>query len=99
MATFSEMKYGLDEIARKTNRARDFVFAARKELTRAQSDLGAMLADYNGLVAEINAVATNNPEDAIYQHVKLEKDKLVADFQELKTYVDDLITAFDGVSE
>jgi len=99
MATFSDMKYALDEIARKNTRARQLTEAARKELIRVQSDLGSMLADYSGMSAEIDQVAIDNPADDAYLMLKNEKDKLVTDFQNLKTYVDALVIAFDGVSE
>ena len=99
MATFSDMKYALDEISRKNARGRELINAARTGLVRVQSDLGSMTAEYTAIISEINQAAIDNPEDIAYQTAKSEKDKLVANFQSLKTYVDDLIIAFDGVTE
>lgn len=99
MSTFSDMKYALDEIARKNARGRQLIGVARKELIRVQSDLSGMTEEYSAMVTAINQAAINNPTDEIYLMTKKEKDKLVADFQNLKIYADDLITAFDAVVE
>jgi len=99
MATFSEMKYALDEIARKNARAREILANGRTQIVRAQTDLGEMTSDYSGIVSDINQAAVDNPTDTAYTVLKAEKDKLVADFQDLKTYADALVTAYDGVSE
>ena len=99
MATFSDMKYALDEISRKNARGRQLIEAAHTDLVRVQSDLGAMTAEYTAIIGEINQAAIDNPSDVAYQMAKSEKDKLVANFQSLKTYTDALIVAFDGVTE
>lgn len=99
MSTFSDMKYALDEISRKNARGRQLIEAARAGLARVQSDLGAMTSEYTSIVTDINQAAIANPTDDAYQLLKSEKDKLVADFQDLKGYTDDLIVAFDAVVE
>jgi len=99
MATFSQIKSGLDEIAAKNERNRTIIESSRSSLGVAQTNLSKMLTDYSQLVADINQTAIDNPTDDAYRLAKSEKDKLVADFQALKTYVDSLIVAYDAVNE
>ena len=99
MTTYSEIISALDEIAESNVRNRQLVTGARDRMSRAQTNLAAMPGSYSGLSAEIDDLATNNPSDEAWQDVRRVKDKLVADFQNLKTYVDALLVAFDGVTE
>ena len=99
MTTFSQMKFDLDEIAKKTTRGRTIIQNARKALVSANSELSAIQADYSGLIADIDQAVLDNPADSVLEMVKGEKDKLVVDFIALKSYCNDLITAFDGVVE
>jgi len=99
MATFSQIKSALDEIANKNARNRRFLENARGSLVTAQSNLVAMPADYASIVADINQAAIDNPSDEAYLLAKSEKDKLAADFQNLRTYADNLIDAYDAVTE
>ena len=98
-ATYSQMKNALDEIARKNDEYRKQLGVSRAKLASAYSGLDSMLSDYTQIVSEIETAFTNNPDDLAYEILKVEKDKLVADFQSLKTYANNLITAFDGVVE
>ena len=97
MATFSDMKYALDEIAKHTSMNKATIERARKSLVDAQYNLNAMQTKYSGVVSDINQAAIENPGDVAYEMAKSEKDKLVADFQELKAYAENLIIAFDSV--
>lgn len=98
-STFSQIKSGLDDISSKNSKNRSMLSSSRASLLSAQANLAGMTAAYSGLVADINDAATANPTDEAYQLAKSEKDKLVSDFQSLKTYCDALIAAFDGVTE
>ena len=97
MATFSDMKYALDEIAKHTSMNKAAIERARKSLVDAQYNLNAMQTKYSGVVSDINQAAIENPGDVAYEMAKSEKDKLVADFQALKAYAENLIIAFDSV--
>lgn len=97
--TYSQIKSGLDDVATRTSGNRSTINRARTFLTNAQTDLSAMPLAYTGLATEINTLAAANPTDAAYQLALNEKNKLVADFQTLKAYVDTLIAAFDAVAE
>lgn len=99
MTTYSELLVSMDEIAARTVRNREHVVAAKTRLVRAQTDLAAMQSEYSAISTEINTLATNNPSDEALQDLKRVKDKLADDFVDLKGYVDDLITAYDGVVE
>jgi hypothetical protein len=99
MSTYSQIKNGLDEISSKNAKNRLFIESARSSLDKALTSLNAMPAEYSDLVLDINNGAIENPDDQAYIFAKAEKDKLVSDFQNLKTYVNNLITAFDAVEE
>lgn len=93
MATYTEVKAGLDEIAQRTQQNAQRVAQARSQLAAAQGDLAAMPGAYGSLVTEINAGGTANPDNPAWQTAVAEKDELVSDFQALKAEVDALVTA------
>ena len=98
MATsYSKMAAKLDEIAEKSVRFEDVIFDGRRRLIHAQTKLTEMQSEYSSLVADINQAAIDNPTDEDYQRAKSIKDKLVIDFQNLKSYATALISAYDGV--
>ena len=99
MATFDQIKSGLNQISNEITRARLNIDKARTYLADAETTLAAMGAKWSGLGSEIDQVAANNPSDDNYKISKGEKDKLVVDFQRLSTYASNLIAAFDGVTE
>lgn len=96
MATYTEVKQALDEIAERTTQNSKRVDQAKQLLSVAQSDLSAMQTAYASIVSEINAAATANPANAAWQTAKAEKDQMVADFQSLKATVDSLVTAVNS---
>lgn len=98
-STFSQIKSGLDEISDRNKRNREHLARARDFIVKAQTDLTTMQTEYSTLVADINQAAIDNPTDQAYQLAKSEKDKLVADFQSLKSYCDSLLASFDAVNE
>ena len=99
MATYSQIKNGLDEIAAKIEQARSYINNGKTSLVRAQTDLGAMPTKWSSLIADINQAAIDNPTDDVYLLSKSEKDKLVSNFQSLKTYADALVVAWDSIEE
>ena len=99
MATYSQIKNVLDEIASKNARNRRYIESAKTQLTTAKTNLSAMVSDYSAIVSDINQAAIDNPSDEAYLLAKSEKDKLVADFQNLKTYAEALIVAYESVTE
>ena len=97
VSTYSEIKNGLDGIADENRQGKVWAENSRTKLVSAQTLLAGMTAKYSALIADINAAVIANPTDEAYLFAKSEKDKLVADFQSLKNYVDALIVAFDAV--
>ena len=93
MATYTEVKTVLDEIAERTTNNGKRVAQARAMMTQAQADLAAMPAAYGTLLTALDAAATANPSNAAWQGAKAEKDQMVADFNALKAAVDALVTA------
>jgi len=93
MATYTEVKQALDEIAERTVRNQQRTTQATDLLVQVQTDLQTMTTAYTTLISELNAEALANPDDMAWQTAKAEKDRLVADFQAFKTTVDALVTA------
>lgn len=83
-ATFSQIKSALDEIAQRIAARRSELQRARTELVGIQTDLTNMATAYSAVIADINAFATANPNDAAAQTALAEKNQLVAEFTALK---------------
>ena len=95
--TFTQAKATLDEIAQRSERNRKGLQNGRNTIASHGGDLTQMEADYGATVTEIDAIALANPGDAVWQSVKAEQDKLVADFNVLKAKSIAMLTAVDGV--
>lgn len=95
--TYTQAKSTLDEIATKSERARQRLDQARALIVNAENELTAMATDYSGFVTELDSAATANPDDAAWQTAKAEKDQMSADFQALKTRATSLKSAYDSV--
>jgi t-SNARE complex subunit (syntaxin) len=93
MATFTEAKTALDEIAERSTRNKQRVDQAKALLSQVQTDLSTMATAYTAIIADIDAAAVANPTNAAWETAKAEKDQLVADFLALQTEVDALVTA------
>jgi hypothetical protein len=96
--TFSERKVALDEIAARIRTDAKRMTNARAQVAEAEADLTTMQTAYTALVADINADAAAFPADAVFAAMKGEKDKLVAEFQALKTKATNTKNAMDGVA-
>lgn len=96
--TYSERKVALDEIAVRIRSNDKRLKDARSQIATAEADLTAMATIYAAIVTDIDASATDNPSDTAYQLQKVEKDKMVSEFNTLKTRSTALKTAFDGVT-
>ena len=99
MATYSQIKNGLDEIASKIEQARSYINNGRTSLVRAQTDLGNMPSKWSALLGEIDQAVTDNPGDAVFETAQAKKTKLIANFQDLKAYADSLVVAWDATEE
>lgn len=93
--TYTEAKSTLDEIAERSERARNRMVAARELLVKAEQELNAMGADYGGFVTELDTAAQAGGE--AWLTAKAEKDEMVADFNVLKARATSLLTAYDSV--
>lgn len=95
--TYSQRKVALDEIADRIQQAAKRMQQGRASYQTAETDLAAMQTAYSEIVSDINADASANPLDQAHQLQKAEKDKLVADFQSLKSTATAVLAAIDGV--
>lgn len=94
--TYTSARVALTEIAQRSDANRKRLDQAKATISAADADLGAMPTAYGTIVTDINAAAAAAPGDAALQALKAEKDKLVADFQALKTEAAALKTAVGG---
>lgn len=98
MATFTQTKAALDEIAVRSEENRKRLERARQLIVSAEADLGAMPAAYLSVITELDTEAAANPNDDAWQTALAEKDQMVADFQVLSTRATALLAAYDTVS-
>jgi hypothetical protein len=96
-STYSDRKVALDEIAERIQANSKRLSQARATVSTAEADLTAMQTAYTSIVQDINTDAAANPADQAYQLQKIEKDKLVSEFQGLKTKATNIKNAIDGV--
>ena len=97
MATYTETKATLDDIAARSENNRKRIESAKSALAQAEADLNGMAAAYSGFVAQLDTDAAANPNDDAWQTALAEKNQMVADFQALKTRATNLVNAVDGL--
>ena len=97
MATYTETKATLDEIANRSEANRKRLEQAKAQIATALADLTAMAAAYNAFVTQLNSDAAANPADDAWQTALAEKNQMVSDFQSLKTRAQAIDTAISGL--
>jgi regulator of protease activity HflC (stomatin/prohibitin superfamily) len=85
MATYSEVKTGLDAIALRISADRDIMKKVKSNAGQASADLAALAADYAAVIAQINAYGTTDASEAF---AKAEFAKLVTEYTALKSLAD-----------
>ena len=90
MATASEIKSGMDDIAVRIAEQRAVVNKAKSNAQIASDALGAIAADYADVIATIDAFAANST-DYFERLAKAEKAKLQAEFVALKAQADAIV--------
>lgn len=89
MATYSQVKSGLDEISQTIVRARYEASRCISKLTGAASALNAIPTDYSDVITTIDGYGTADEAEAA---AKAEKAKLQAEFLALKAEIDAALT-------
>lgn len=97
MATYTETKATLDDIAARSENNRKRIESAKAALATAEADLALMATAYASFVAQLDIDASANPDDSAWQTAKAEKDQMVADFQSLKIRATNMKTAVDAL--
>lgn len=92
MSTYSEMKSKLDEIANELRSYREATARAKGTFTQVSNDLSSLAENYSGIIADINTFAENNSTDVAANVLKAEQDLLLAEYLELKTTIDTLVS-------
>jgi hypothetical protein len=96
MATYTQTKATLDEIAVKSETQRKSLVNARSAVASVEAALQTMQNQYSAFIAEVETDALANPTDPAWQAAKAEKDRLVADFLAVQTKAQAIIIAFDA---
>ena len=97
MATYTETKATLDEIAQRSESNRKRLEQAKGQVAAALSDLSGMAAAYGAFITQLNADAAANPTDDAWKLAKSEKNQLVSDFQALDARAEAMNTAITGL--
>lgn len=87
MATSSEVKAGLDEVANKIRDQRAVVIKARQQASAASAALAGLPTQYGDVVSTVNAYGT---ADAFEANAKAELAKLTTEFNALKAAADQI---------
>lgn len=85
MATPSQVKTALDDVARAIVKGRERMEAAKVSAGEVSAALGALATTYADVVTTVNGYGTSNAFEAA---AKAELAKLVAEFGALKTAAD-----------
>lgn len=85
MATYSEVKTGLDAVAGVISEQRAVMAKVKSNAALASAALAGLPATYSDVVATINAYGTSNAAEAA---AKAELGKLVAEYTTLKGVAD-----------
>jgi len=94
MKTTSEVKSGLDDIARMIRDARQMREQTKARLTQAYNQLNGIPTQYGDLITTIDGYTG---ADAFESNAQAEKQRLAAEFTELKNALEAELTAL-GVS-
>lgn len=87
MATYSEVKSGLDDISAAIRAAKEAYDRAKVHIQGASDSLGNIPTTYSDVITEVNGYT---PTGAFETLAKDEKAKLQAEFQALKATIDAL---------
>ena len=85
MATSSEVKTGLDDIAKAIRTARQSMLVVKSSGATVSTDLAGLATAYAAVIATINGYSTS---DAFESVSKAELAKLTAEFTALKSVAD-----------
>lgn len=91
MASYSEMKAGLDDIAAMIREQRNTLTKAKSNGTSASEALASIPTTFADVIAAIDAIPANTT-NAAEMLLKAEKAKLAAEFGSLKTKADAIAT-------
>lgn len=97
MATPSECRIVLGEVAIIINKHRKGAASLDGTLATAEAELNGLPNTYAEWIAEINAQAAANPDDAAWEGMKAELALFTAEFQDLKAAIAAMRAALAGV--
>lgn len=93
-STISQIKSGLDEIAKKIANERLRLIGSKTSVTLAKTNLAAMPTQFGTLLADILALTGTDPSTVL---AKDERLKLIAEYQALQVIATNAETAIAGI--
>lgn len=91
MATYTEVKRSLDDIAQIINTERQAFASSKARMQASSANLTNILTQYEDVLSTIDAYTGTDAAEALAQD---EKVKLAAEFTALKDDIDALIASF-----
>ena len=91
MATYTEVKRSLDDIAQIINTERQSFASAKARIQTGSANLNSIPTQYADVITTIDAYVGSDAAEAL---AKAEKTKLAAEFTALKADIDAIIAGF-----
>ena len=96
MATTSEVKAGLDDIAKTIRTERQTCAAAKARLTAARGNLDLLPTTFHGVIATIQGYGDADAFEAL---AKAEFAKMTTEFVALRAATDEAVTELANIAE
>lgn len=97
MATYTETKITLDQIAGESDSARRRADNLLAAAVKIQADLADLSTNYAGFVTQLDTDAAASSGDPAWTAAKAEKDRMVSEFVAEKNRVDAMVAALTGL--
>jgi len=95
--TYTQAKATLDTIAQESEHARLALNNIEGDLDMVIQKLNILENTHTTFVSDVDSIALANPDDTVWQSAKAEKDKLVADFVEIRTAATNMKNAINAL--
>lgn len=96
--SFTQLQDVKNRIVRDLAAQQQQLETARGAFTAIKNAMTQLENTYGGWAAEVNTLATANPNDAAVQALKAERDRYVAEFNSTKAKAAELETAIAGIA-
>lgn len=95
--TFCEVEAALDNVRNDVNSNKSRYAGAVAQIAAAKNAVAALTTTYSGVAAEINAQVAATPNDTAWKMAKVRLDKIVAEYNALKTKLQSAVDALTAI--